>query len=140
MNKPLIYLASPYSHKDKLIMKERENEVCQIAWNLIKEGFLVYCPIAETAAIAKHASVDNTGWEFWREKDLKQLSRCDELYVATLSGWQTSRGIRGEVKWWLKNKNRFSVYTVDLAGVIQNESQDSMLEAFEVNTVECLND
>lgn len=114
MTDNLIYLASPYSHPDPLVQNEREKVVCQLAFLLINAGYLVYCPIAETAALVRHSQSIDTGWEFWRKKDLLQLDRCDELWIADMDGWTESKGVQGEVRHAMLNSKLVSLLQFDL--------------------------
>lgn len=37
------------------------------------------------------------GWEFWEAYDRDMISRCDEVAVLRLSGWENSTGVRAEI-------------------------------------------
>lgn len=93
----LIYLASPYSHHDPLVVEARFEAVCREASRLMGEGYLIYSPIAHTHPIAIRGGLP-TDWEFWRDYDEAIISRCTELWVLTLDGWDTSRGVSAELQ------------------------------------------
>ena len=97
----LVYLASPYSHKDRKIVNARH------AINVVMAGYImqggsgeeninVFSPIAHSHFIAESGYLP-AEWSFWRDKDLDILSRCDELYVMKIPGWQDSVGLKAEV-------------------------------------------
>lgn len=131
----LIYLASPYSHTDEYIQHQRAKEISQIAGQLIGEGVHVYCPIAETVMIAKHGELNTTDWEFWKAKDCNQLSRCDELWIAQMDGYQESIGIKGEVKYALENN--IPVWFLDPVEfcLYQTDSEKELLDIFNCHNI-----
>lgn len=133
----LIYLAGPYSHKDPKVMEHRELMHSKCAALLLSQGIHVYSPIAETVNIAKHDSVKDTGWEFWRATDLNKLSRCDRMYVMNIGGWEESKGVRGEVKYAIKNN--IPIEYIDEHATCRMLATD-ILEVFGVKDVELLND
>jgi hypothetical protein len=97
---PLIYLASPYSHKDKNVRIKRFEEVSRIAGNLAAQGHVLICPIAMDHPMHKYADVDMpTDWEFWKRYDTVLLERCDELWVAKMDGWNKSVGVKAEIEY-----------------------------------------
>lgn len=132
----LIYLAGPYSHKDRSIMEDRELKHAQCAVALKKQGLSIYAPIPETTALAKLAGLTGTSWEDWREHDLNLLGRCDEIMVMLIPGWKESLGVRGEVKFALKNNIPITFVSEDGSDKIRT----NVLEMFEVGHVDELND
>ena len=102
-SKPLIYLASPFSSFKKT-REERERElyirfrkVCEIGGRMVKQGYHVLGPISQSHPMAIHANLHNTSWEFWKALDTNMLRRCDLMFIATMKGWDKSRGVRGEI-------------------------------------------
>lgn len=92
----IIYLASPYTHPDPEVKEERVRQICAIAGRLMRQGLHVFSPISHTHAIAKCADLPGT-YEFWEEYDRKFLSVCGELWVATIDGWEESKGVQAEI-------------------------------------------
>ena len=93
----LIYLASPYSHKDPKVSVERFSATCLAAAHLFNCGFHVFSPIAHCHPIKVLADIDGS-WGFWKNYALNMLQRCDELYVLKLDGWTDSIGVATEAK------------------------------------------
>lgn len=93
----LIYLASPYSHPDPEIRRQRFETVCFAAANLMREGHHIFSPIAHTHPIALHGELPK-GWEFWQEYDRKIIAVCGELWVLRMDGWDKSVGVQAEIK------------------------------------------
>ena len=50
---PYVYLASPFSHPDPEVRKERVAAIAKITARLIAEGHIVFSPVAYTAEIQK---------------------------------------------------------------------------------------
>ena len=92
----LIYLASPYSDPDPAIMEARFKAACQASANLMRAGHLIFSPIAHTHPIAQFDLPK--GWDFWERYDRAILDACSELFVLTLDGWRTSKGVQAELQ------------------------------------------
>jgi hypothetical protein len=93
----LIYLASPYSDPDENVRKRRFEEICEVSGTLMSAGNFVFCPIAHTHPIAVLTSLP-TGFDYWEEYDTRLIVACDELWVCTMDGWDSSIGVTSEIK------------------------------------------
>lgn len=91
----MIYLASPYSHPEPAVRQERFEAVCRAAAELIRQGYVVFSPIAHSHGIAQHGLP--LDWGYWERHDRRLLAACDELWVLMLDGWEDSRGVQAEV-------------------------------------------
>lgn len=102
VRKPLIYLASPYTSRlardtDRSYEESRRFDVArEVAHLLHAAGYLVFSPIAYSHQFVSEFSNVGGCWDTWKEWDCRLLSLCDEVWVLTLSGWETSRGVRAE--------------------------------------------
>jgi len=94
-DRPVIYLASPYSHPDPAVRELRYEIAGEVATRLLHSGHLVYSPIVHSHPLVLHGL--STGWEYWRDLDMAMLSRCQELLVLTISGWAESEGVQAEI-------------------------------------------
>lgn len=94
--KHLIYLASPYSHADGATMAGRFRAVCDAASRLMRDGHLIFSPIAHSHPIAMRTALP-TDWTYWQQFDRAILAACGELWVLTLEGWDASQGVQAEV-------------------------------------------
>jgi hypothetical protein len=95
----LVYLASPYTHKNPAICEARFLEaVFCCGWLMVhtKDTYF-YSPIAHTHPIAVRVKLP-IEWEFWANFDECILSRCSELWVLTAPGWSRSTGVTAEIK------------------------------------------
>lgn len=95
----LIYLASPYSHPDKSIRKERYEQVTKVGARLIMEGYHIFGPITESHNYQRVNSSVGHKWDFWKEHDELMMERCDEMWVLCLEGWEQSLGVQAEIKY-----------------------------------------
>ena len=92
----LIYLAAPYTHKDRKVMVERFDKINAIAARLMAAGLYVFSPISHTHPIAEAGTLPR-GWEFWEGYDKVMISRCNNLHVLMLDGWKESTGVNAEI-------------------------------------------
>ena len=83
---PYVYLASPFSHPDPEVRKERVAAIAKITARLIAEGHIVFSPWAYTAEIQK----DGRPPAGWYHFTLRQLAGCTHLLVVKMDGWQES--------------------------------------------------
>lgn len=91
----MIYLASPYSHPDKLIVKTRFLLAEQCTAILSAAGKHVYSPIVHYHEIASKFSL-RTDFEYWQRINFDMIRRADEFYILRIEGWKESRGVTAE--------------------------------------------
>lgn len=93
--RPLLYLAAPYSDPDPRVRQRRFEAVCQHAAALIRSGALLFSPLSHSHPIATYGvPVD---WSYWEDFDSRLLATCDELAVLRLDGWRESVGVQAEI-------------------------------------------
>ena len=90
----MIYLASPFTHKDKAIQRERYKLVLALTEKLIQKEWLVFSPIVYGWAMTGIA----TDYKSWAGFNDEMILLCDELWVLTIPGWAESRGVSHECK------------------------------------------
>lgn len=100
MNKfsELVYLASPYS-KFPGGREQAYLLVCKKAWELMNEGYNVFCPIAHSHAIeitGGNGVVKDGDW--WLKQDFAVLRECRSLFVYKMPGWDESYGVGKEIE------------------------------------------
>ena len=96
-DRPLVYLASTYSHSDPAVVQKRFEQVSKKASDLMKEGVMVFSPIAHCHPMAMYGSLPGN-WEFWEKFDRAYLSCCHKVIVLKLEGWEQSKGVQAEIK------------------------------------------
>lgn len=97
----MIYLASPYSHKDPAVRLTRYYTVCFAAAKLMAEGKHIFSPIAHTHEICIQG--EGLGfhyeYEFWQKLDEEMIRLCEEFWVLRMDGWEDSKGIKAEMEY-----------------------------------------
>lgn len=94
----LIYLASPYSHKSKAIMTLRLVDADMALGRLQdKYPYAFIGPITQSARTVKYMNSTDEGFGAWERRGLTYVSRCDELWVLDIPGWQDSVGVQAEI-------------------------------------------
>jgi hypothetical protein len=102
MKTNLIYLACPYSNKNKSIELQRFNIVNEVAAKLNDRGLYIFSPISHSHPIGLIEKVSNT-YEHWLNIDTSILSQCKKLIVLKLKGWQKSHGVKYEIEYAKKH-------------------------------------
>ena len=92
-----IYLAGPYSHKDKSVREHRVEQINRKAAELMMDGNFVFSPLSHSHPISQYCRVDPCDQTFWLKQDLWILDICDEMHILCLDGWSKSRGIAQEL-------------------------------------------
>ncbi len=91
----MIYLASPYSHPDPLIMKTRFLMAEQATAFMLKVGKFVYSPIVHCHELAAKYSLP-TDFDFWQRYNRDMIRRCSTFAILDIAGWRESKGVKGE--------------------------------------------
>lgn len=97
MTGDIVYLASPYSHKDKFVEHIRFIKVCKAAGNLRRIGLSCHAPIASAHPISQICDLPKD-WSFWCDRDRAFLKVCKALVVLKLDGWDKSVGVAAELE------------------------------------------
>lgn len=94
----MYYVASPYSHPDPAVRKERYELAVGAAKTLTRLGYSAFVPIAYDGLwdMDPNYTVDHS-WSFWEKIDLPILDRCAALILFELPDWEKSRGVAGEL-------------------------------------------
>jgi hypothetical protein len=95
--KPLVYLASTYTHEDPKIKEYRWIKICEKASQLASEGMMVFSPIAMCHPMSVFGKLPGD-WTFWEKFDRAYLSCSNKMIVYKLKGWETSKGVQSEIK------------------------------------------
>jgi hypothetical protein len=101
--KPLVYLAGPYSAKfsdgttDESTMEARFQALTLAAAKLMQKGAIVFSPISHCHPMKKLATLPGD-WGFWGRFDRAYLSCAHKMLVLKLEGWETSVGVNAERK------------------------------------------
>ena len=99
----MIYLAVPYSHKNKNVRELRFEIANMVTAILIRSGAIVYSPISHTHPVDKYMKGDFG----WVEFDFNFLKHCKKLVILRLPGWKESEGIKREMEY--ANNNNIKI-------------------------------
>ena len=97
----MIYLASPYSHDDAMVRKDRARTAARVAaklWHQIGEP--VYSPIAHGVALEPHMlPCDIEDHSRWMDHCYQMFAPCSRVFVLCIDGWRESKGLAIELDW-----------------------------------------
>lgn len=91
----MLYLASPYSHKDSAVVNERFLKAEAAVHYLLSNEIWVYGPIVHCHEIARKYSLPKD-FAYWQNYNKHVIERSDKFVVLTIDGWKESVGIAGE--------------------------------------------
>lgn len=98
-----IYVASPYSHKDMFVRRERFEAVVDFVVKQHALGEVCFSPIIHGHHITLRGNLPYDA-EFWRRHNTVMLMNCSKVWVLQLSGVEESRGVGQEVAFAVVNK------------------------------------
>jgi hypothetical protein len=88
----MIYLASPYTANVQVNFESTEQFVAAALQN----GHMIYSPIVHNHALALKYKLPKD-YEFWQKHNRAMLAKASQLWVLTLDGYKTSRGVQAEI-------------------------------------------
>lgn len=103
INSKLIYVASPYSHPVDDVRIENYKIVSNYTAKIVSDGNVAFSPITYGHHLVDFKDMP-TDWDFWKNFCLTFLSKCDEMVVLKMPGWEESRGVKEEIEFCKKNK------------------------------------
>lgn len=109
--KPLVYLACPYSNLNPEVEELRYRIANFVAGAMMNLGFIVFSPISHCHIINKAYGLPGD-WKFWQNFDRKYISVSHSMYVIRIPGWDTSIGVTAEIE--LARVYDIPVYYVDV--------------------------
>jgi len=95
----MVYLATPYSHPDKEVQRQRYEQAlkaCGWLMNNTPDVQMFYSPIAHTHPISEVCTLPGD-WKFWATADEAILSRSSEIWVLCIAGRKKSTGVNAEL-------------------------------------------
>lgn len=92
----LIFISSPYTHESKDVINKRVEQVTRFCGKMMLKGYTVISPITYGHAILEYTDMGGD-WETWNKFCESLISKCDEMWVLKLDGWEESVGIQGEI-------------------------------------------
>jgi Domain of unknown function (DUF1937) len=112
-NRPLTYLASPYTPLDPLLSAEeiagtKQARFKAVAWAAaylfsVCPSWNIFSPIVHSHPL--HAVCQLAGdWKFWARVDKQFIDVSARLVVFCMPGWRQSIGVTDEIKYARKTK------------------------------------
>lgn len=103
VDKPLIYLASPHSHKSDIVRHRRALHASMAFFRLVQAGNRVFCPIAMSHLGAEMGYMlgesEMSRYSHWQDLDEHMIKVCDLFAILQIEGWNISTGI--DLEWGL---------------------------------------
>ncbi len=93
--KPVMYLASPYTHMDKEVQHMRYLAVRDTTAHLMCNGVLVFSPILHCHPMAVSCGLKGD-INFWRDYDFAMIAALPYFGILKLPGSESSKGIEEE--------------------------------------------
>lgn len=97
MKHKLIFISTPYTHKNHQIEDIRYSQAIEYTAILMNQGKFAYSPIAGGVKIAKSHKLP-TDWGYWGNFCEAMMERCDEVHILMLKGWEDSTGVKSEIE------------------------------------------
>ncbi len=95
-DRPLTYLAVPYSHVDPEVVEARyQHATLAAAWLMRNRSYNVFSPITHSHPLHKIGGMRGD-WAFWKEVDTDYLLVSRRLVILALPGWDRSIGVTAE--------------------------------------------
>ena len=92
----MIYLCSPYSHPNPVVMQYRYQKACRATAKLIAAGIPVFSPLCNSVPAVELGGLE-TDHDGFLAVDIPILQRCDEVLILGLPQWEESLGVRKEM-------------------------------------------
>jgi len=91
-----VYLASPYTHPLKEVMKRRYLTITHMSAYLSSLGVPHFCPITQSHVEQEVKPDLETSWNYWQKVDTEMVKRMDELWICSMKNIENSVGVKAE--------------------------------------------
>lgn len=92
----LIYLASPYSHNDPAVMRQRYEAARDFTVKWIKRDLLLFSPIVYGYCMEAQIGTDYKSWQTFNDN---MIASSMQVWVLQIPGWRDSLGVEHECKY-----------------------------------------
>ena len=94
----MIFISAPYSDPDCRIKEQRAEATAKTCAILMNKGFLVCCPLLQGLAVIEKSGMHlPDDYDYWQHFCNDFVRACSEMWVLTINGYHTSKGVEGEV-------------------------------------------
>lgn len=92
----MIYVASPYTHKDPLVEEHRYLMAETYVVAALKQRIVAFSPIYYCHRLALKFNLPGDAM-FWKSFNNTMMRRADAVHVLQLVGWRESKGVQYEL-------------------------------------------
>lgn len=92
----MIFIASPYGHDDRDVIRKRIAINAKYCGYLLKKGSIPVSPVMFGSKVLEFVNLPSE-FTFWDKLSFAYLKTCNELHVLHLDGWLQSRGVKEEI-------------------------------------------
>ena len=93
----MIYLASPYSHPQRMIRLNRYYKTLRYTGYAMSRGSHIFSPIVYAHHLAEHHNLPKD-FDWWQRFDTHMIKVSEGFRVLTLEGWEESKGVQAEIE------------------------------------------
>lgn len=111
----MIYIASPYSHRDPAIREHRFQMVEKYIVSELRQKMVAFSPIVYAHKMAVEFGLP-TDAEYWKGFNNSIIRLCASVTVLRLIGWDKSLGVEYEMQ--LARELRIPVFFADIEGEV----------------------
>jgi len=116
-----IYLATPYSHKDKEVRQQRYEKITEITSLFMSKGYIVFSPITYAHPISDKYELPKD-WLFWERMGRAFVSWSDVVAIYAPEGYKNSVGVMAELD--IASKLNKDIVMIDELGEIIQETNN----------------
>ena len=91
----LIYLASPYTHKNEAVREYRFLVARYFTITSLRNHQPIFSPIVYGKDMERQIGTDYLSWQAINDA---MIRACSEFWVLQIDGWEDSKGVRHEIK------------------------------------------
>lgn len=93
-----VYLASPYSHRDPVVVTSRYVTAvyATAALQTAYPTHNIFSPIVNSHPLADMGKLRGD-WQFWKALDTDHIENNHEIWVLEIPGWRESTGVTEEI-------------------------------------------
>lgn len=92
----MIFVAIPYYHLDKDIIKFRTSIIAKYCGGLLRDGIIPMSPICFGTTVLDYCNLPSD-FSFWDKLSIAYLNSAKEMHVLCVDGWVDSRGVNEEI-------------------------------------------
>jgi len=92
----MIYVASPYSHKNPIVEDHRFTMAEEYVAACFRQRLVAFSPIYYCHPLSRKLKLPGD-YKFWKDFNNTMMRRAEQIHVLQLIGWRESRGVQYEL-------------------------------------------